>query len=88
MQWLHNSVISVYKNSLAEYSVSDKRYNLINDFLNLYKVYHKSLKSYKKIKSKALYIPLWKVGSAWLIDIVLKNKFNSKFQSNDERPKE
>ena len=88
MQWLHNSVISVYKNSLAEYSGRDKRYKLINDFLNLYKVYHKSLKSYKKIKSKALYIPLWKVGSAWLIDIVLKNKFNSKFQSNDERPKE
>ena len=88
MQWLHNSVISVYKNSLAEYSGRDKRYKLINDFLNLYKVYHKSLKSYKKIKSKALYIPLWKIGSTWLIDIVLKYTFNSKFQSNDERPKE
>ena len=79
MQWLHNSVISVYKNSLAEYSGRYKRYKLINDFLNLYKVYNKYLKSYKKIKSKALYIPLWKIGSTWLIDIVLKYKFNSKF---------
>ncbi len=79
MQWLHNSVISVYKNSLSEYSGRDKRHKLINDFLNLYKVYHKSLKKYKKLKSKVLYIPLWKIGSTWLIDIVLKYKFNSKF---------
>ena len=88
MQWLHNSVISVYKNSLAAYSGRDRLYKLINDFLNLYKVYHKSLKGNKKLKSKVLYIPLWKIGSTWLIDSVLKYKFNSKFQSSDERPKE
>lgn len=88
MQWLHNSIISVYKNSIADFSGKDKRYKLINDFLNFYKVYHKSLKKYNKFISKVLYIPLWKMGSAWLIDIVLKYKFNSKFQSIDEKPKE
>ena len=31
MQWLHNSIISVYKNSIADFSGKDKRYKLIND---------------------------------------------------------
>lgn len=79
MQWLHSSVISVYKDSLAEYSDKKKRYMLINDFLCLYRSYKKSLKKYKSLKSKLLYVPLWSIGSPSLIDEVLKYKFNSRF---------
>lgn len=87
MQWLHSSLISVYKNSIDEYSDKGKRYNLICAFLNLYKVYHKSLKKYKTIKSIVLYTPLWKIGSPKLIELVLKYKFNSKFNYCDESQK-
>ena len=79
MQWLHNSVVSVYKNSITEYSDKQKRYRLINDFLKLYRTNEKSLKKYASLKSKILYSSIWSIGSPTLIDVVLKYRFNSRF---------
>lgn len=73
------AVMQIYMNGKIPIMTKDKRYSIIDEFLNYY-YSHKELKlHYKTKKAKLMYNVLWNIRSKHLIDFVFQMWFNVKY---------